>query len=83
MGIPRMKGPSLRKCALGCLLSVVYILFLGLTELVLENPYTGCVLWLLVGTLVGIVNIQRREIAVCSYYTSKFVSDTSYGNLNA
>ncbi len=59
----RMRDLSLREYALGCLLSIVYVLFLGLTEPVLENPWTGCLPWLLAGTLVGIVNIQRRETA--------------------
>ena len=59
--IRKMDDVWLRNCALALALSVSYVLAVGLTAPVLENPYTGCVLWLLAGTLVATVSLQYRD----------------------
>ena len=59
--IRKMEDARLRNCALALALSVFYVLVLGLTAPVLETPYTGCLLWLLAGMLVAVVNLQYRD----------------------
>jgi len=73
--IRKMDDAWLRNCALALALSVFYVLTVGLTAPALENPYTGCVLWLLAGTLVVTVRLQYRD-------TSKSVQEQPVASLS-